>query len=139
MRIDRTALAETCRRFGLKRLWLFDCHPIGRAGTAVLVEMPMGQPIDLPALENALAPVLGAHLEVFTEATLLPRARHYVLAIARIEYVAQRAPPNRKAALAMALVSIPLGVAALLLLIAAGGGDLSHPITALERIVAHYH
>jgi hypothetical protein len=139
MRMNRAALAETCRKFGLRRLSLFDCHPIGHAGTAVLVEMPMGEPVDLPGLESALDRVFGAHLEVFTEATLPPRARHYVLTIARIEYVPQRPAPKRAVGLALALAAIPLGIGALLLLIAAGGGDLSHPISAIGQIVSAHH
>jgi hypothetical protein len=139
--MNRAALFQTCRSFGVRRLSLFACGPIGRTGTAVLVEMPLGEPVDLPALQRALKGAFGAELEVFSEATLPPRSRHYVLAIARLEYSAARASANtaRAGGGLGKLILIPLAVCALLFLIAARAGNLSHPISALARMVAaHY-
>jgi predicted nucleotidyltransferase len=135
--MNRAALGEICRQFGVKRLWMFDGYAIGQKGSVVLVEAPFGASLDLAALQPALARVFGKELNVYTEATLPPRARHHVLTIARIEYIAPPPKPKRwpRIALAGGALVLAVGIVALV----ARAQRSRHIVTgAIERVAAHY-
>jgi uncharacterized protein len=92
--IDRQALADTCREFGVRRLLLFgsalrDDFDPDRSDVDLLVEFAPGASkslFRLIRLQNALSEMLGRQVDLTTPGSLSKYFRDYVLASAAVLY-----------------------------------------------------
>ncbi|MFN4071513.1 MAG: type VII toxin-antitoxin system MntA family adenylyltransferase antitoxin [Thermus caldifontis] len=86
------ALAQVCRRFGVRRLWVFGSFARGEADAEsdldLLVEFQPGKVpgLDFLALENELSRLLGRRVDLHTPRSLSRYFREEVLKEARLLY-----------------------------------------------------